>query len=226
MDISSIIGRVQEDDRKFVTEWESKQILRSYGVPVTQEYLCSTAEEAVARAGQIGYPVVMKLVSPQVVHKTEFDAVKLNLTDESQVEEAFVDLVDVVETEGFSMHGVLVSEMTSGVEMIIGSMKDPQFGPMLMFGLGGIFVEAFQDVTYRIAPIERIDALEMIEELEGSRLIKGFRNRPGVDIEALVNVMISVSRLMVEYDIEEMDLNPIFGNEDGVKVADARIFIE
>lgn len=228
-EVRRILEEVRAHGRRFVTEPEAKRVLRVYGIPVTREEICGTPAEAVAAAEKIGYPVVMKLVSPRVVHKTEFDAVRLDLRSPDEVRRAFSEIISKarMEIKDTEIHGVLVSEMAGGVEMIIGSIKDPQFGPIMMFGLGGIFVEVFRDVSYRLAPIERIDAEEMISELRGRKLLEGFRGGPSVNRESLLHTMISVSRLLADHDeIAEMDLNPIFGSEDGVKVADARIFID
>jgi len=223
-----IIDKAKAEGRKFVTEPEAKEILRSYGVPVTSDVLCRTAEDAAVAAGKIGYPVVMKVVSPQIVHKTEFKAVRLNVSGEEAVRLAFVQMTSSAKEriKDLRIDGMLVSETAKGQEMIVGSMKDPQFGQMIMFGLGGINVEVFKDVSYRLAPIEEIDAREMISELKGRKLLEGFRGHEGVNIDGLVKTLMAVSHLLADFpDIDEMDLNPLFGDKSGVKVADARIML-
>ena len=223
-----IIDRAKAESRKFVTEPEAKEMLRSYGVAVTRDVLCRTAEEAVVAAGKIGYPVVMKLVSHQIVHKTEFNAVRLNVVNDGGVRSAFEEMTNSAKGRlgNIRIDGVLVCETAKGQEMIIGSIKDPQFGQMVMFGLGGVNVEVFKDVSYRLAPIEEIDVIEMISELKGRALLEGFRGREGVDMDALASTLMAVSSLLSDFsEIDEMDLNPIFGNKDGVKVADARIML-
>jgi len=224
---TEIITKAKNEGRTFVTEPEAYAILEEYGVKVAPWALCDSAKTAVEEADRIGYPVVMKVVSPQIVHKTEFGAVKVNISSPQKVEEAYFQLMDsALDHEGVEVTGILVSKMLKGLEIIVGSTRDPQFGPLLMFGLGGVFVEVFKDVSYRIAPLEEIDVDEMLSELKGNKLIHGFRGMEGVNIEDLKRVLISISTLLTDLqDIAEMDLNPIFGNSTGVRVADARIIL-
>ncbi|MDD1773496.1 MAG: acetate--CoA ligase family protein [Methanomassiliicoccales archaeon] len=223
-----IIDGVKADGGKFVTEPKAKGMLRSYGIGVTRDVFCKTADEAAIAAGKIGYPVVMKLVSPQIVHKTEFEAVRLNVVGDDAVRTVFEEMTRLARGRlaDLQIDGVLVCETAKGQEMIVGSLKDPQFGQMIMFGLGGINVEVFKEVSYRLAPIEEIDAREMISELKGRTLLEGFRGRERVNIDALVSTLVAVSHLLSDFpEIDEMDLNPLFGNKDGVKVADARMML-
>jgi succinyl-CoA synthetase beta subunit len=224
---TEIITKAKNEGRTFVTEPEAYAILEEYGVKVAPWALCDSAKTAVEEADRIGYPVVMKVVSPQIVHKTEFGAVKVNISSPQKVEEAYFQLMDsALDHEGVEVTGILVSKMLKGLEIIVGSTRDSQFGPLLMFGLGGVFVEVFRDVSYRIAPLEEIDVDEMLSELKGNKLIHGFRGMEGVNIEDLKRVLISISTLLTDLqDIAEMDLNPIFGNSTGVRVADARIIL-
>jgi succinyl-CoA synthetase beta subunit len=222
-----IIAKAKKEGRSFVTEPEAYTILEEYGVGVAPWALCDSAQEAIEAADRIGYPVVMKVVSPQIVHKTEFGAVMIDLSSAKEVNEAYSKLMEsALSHEGVEVTGILVSKMLKGLEIIVGSTMDPQFGPLLMFGLGGIFVEVFKDVSYRIVPLEEIDIEEMLSELKGSKLIRGFRGMEGVNIEDLKRVLISISTLLTDLqDIMEMDLNPIFGNSTEVRVADARIIL-
>jgi len=221
-----ILDGVAVEGRKFITEPEAKRVLKAYGIESTKESLCQSAEEAVAAAKEIGYPVVMKLVSPQVVHKTEFNAVKLNIQNENEVKVVFKDMIDRAKNSNFHVNGILVAETAIGTEFIIGSLRDKQFGPLVMLGLGGIFVEIYKDVSYRLAPVEPIEVRDMIMELKGRKMLEGFRGKEKVDTEALINAVVSVSQLLADFpNIAEMDLNPIFGNSHGVKVADARIML-
>lgn len=225
---ANLIKMARDEGRNFMLEHEAKAVLKSYGISVTQDIFCRTPDEAVHAARRIGYPVAMKIVSPQIIHKTEYGGVRLNLANDENVKSAFDEMVSSARKRlgNFDLRGVLVSEMVRGHEMIIGSMKDAQFGQMIMFGIGGINVEVFRDVSYRLVPIEEIDALEMISELKGKKLIEGYRGSEKVDINGIVSTLIAVSRLLCDFDeIDEMDLNPIFGNARGVKVADARIIL-
>ena len=201
-------------------------MLKAYGVEVTRDIVCQSSNEVVKAAEQIGYPVVLKLVSPQVVHKTEFNAVKLNLRNATEVRAVYRDMMERARNSRFQVNGILVSETATGTEFIIGSLRDKQFGPLVMLGLGGIFVEIYKDVSYRLAPVEPIDVKDMIAELKGKRMLEGFRGKEKVDVEALTKAVVSVSQLLSDFpSIAEMDLNPIFGNSRGIKVADARIML-
>jgi acyl-CoA synthetase (NDP forming) len=160
------------------------------------------------------------------VHKTEFNAVRLNIRNEAEVKSTFGDMIERARNSRFQVNGVLVAETLTGTEFIIGSLRDKQFGPLVMLGMGGIFVEIYKDVSYRLAPVEPIEVRDMIAELKGRRMLEGFRGKEKVNIEALVQAVVSVSQLLADFpNIAEMDLNPIFGNSRGVKVADARIML-
>jgi acyl-CoA synthetase (NDP forming) len=221
-----ILDGVAVEGRKFVTEPEAKQVLKAYGIESTNESLCHSAEEAAKAATSLGFPVVMKLVSPQVVHKTEFNAVKLNVNSAVEVKAVYNDMMERAKVSAFKVNGILVAETATGTEFIIGSLRDKQFGPLVMLGMGGIFVEIYKDVSYRLAPVEPIEVRDMISELKGRRMLEGFRGKEKVDIDALIKAVVSVSQLLADFpNIAEMDLNPIFGNSHGVKVADARIML-
>ncbi len=223
---AEILEKVRSEGRKFVMEPEAKQILSAYGVPVTNEAICTSPDEAVMVAERIGYPVAMKVVSPQVVHKTEFKAVCLNVPNDKDVAEIYRSFEQEAMRANFDLAGVLVSEMAVGQEMIIGSTKDPQFGHLIMLGIGGIAVEVYKDVSYRLAPVTELDVKEMLSEIKGAKLLYGFRGRERANIHALIQALISVSEMLSEVDdIAEMDLNPIFVSSEGVKVADARIML-
>ena len=223
---AAVIDKVRSEGRTLVLEPEAKQMLQAYGVPVTVEAVCGSADEAVMVAQRIGYPVAMKVVSPQVVHKTEFKAVCLNVPNDKNVEEIYRSFEQEAMRANFDLSGVLVSEMATGQEMIIGSTKDPQFGNLMMLGMGGIAVQVYKDVSYRLAPVTEQDVKEMLSEIKGSILLYGFRGRERANIQALAQAVIAVSNMLTEVDeIVEMDLNPIFVNPEGVKVADARILL-
>ncbi len=222
----SVIDKVRAEGRRFVTEPEAKEVLRAFGVPVTKERLCRSAEEAVEAARSIGYPVVMKLVSKQIVHKTEIGAVRIGVRGEDEVMAAVRDLEGSAAKTSATIEGILVSETARGQEVIVGSLRDPQFGQMLMLGMGGILVEVYRDVSYRIVPVEDRDVMEMISELKGARLLQGYRGREKADLPSLVRMVVSVSRMLDDLDcIAEMDLNPVFVSAEGVTVADARMIL-
>ena len=201
-----------------------------YGIPVTRFKVALTSDEAVKFAEEIGYPVVLKIVSPDVIHKFDVGGVALNLKTLSEVKDAYEKILKNVKKHkpNAKIIGVLVQEMApQSTEVIVGAIKDPQFGPALMFGLGGIFVEVLKDVTFRIAPITESDAREMITEVKAYPILKGYRGQPPADIDAIVSILLSTSKLvMAHQEIKELDLNPIMVYEKGAKTVDARIILE
>lgn len=211
-----------------LSEYQSKKILSVYGIPVTKEGLASSAEKAVKLAHKIGYPVALKIQSSEIMHKTEANGILLNLTNDKQVREGYRKIL--LNAKKYrpqsAIQGVLIQEMLKdGVEVIIGTMKDPVFGDVLMFGLGGIFVEALKDVSFRIAPLSRVDAEEMVREIRGYRVLQGMRGKPAMDLDALVDVIMRISKLVTDHGdrIKELDVNPLFIFQKGAKVADALI---
>ena len=203
-----------------MTEWRSKLVLETYGIPVTREILAVTREGVLQAAAEIGYPVALKIMSPDLLHKTEAGGVVLNVSDSAGIEKAFQELIERVglyKPEAI-IEGVLVQEMLPpGLEVIIGIKKDPIFGPTVVFGLGGIFVEVLKDAVTRVAPLCEEDARSMINELKGKALLDGVRGQLPRDVNALVSILLKVSRLAVELEdsIEEMDINPLIVYEKG-----------
>ena len=223
-----IFTQAREQGRSYILEYEVKRILADFGVDITKEIICETAQQAMDAANKIGYPVVMKMVSNEVVHKSDIGGVAVGLKDQEIVKQTF-DSMESIFTKTWPIEkltGISVQEMVSGEEVIIGAVKDPQFGQMLMVGMGGVFVEIFKDVAYRLAPISEDEALEMLMELKGYKLLQGYRGSEGVNMPSMCKTIAGVSNVLNELpEINEMDLNPIFANQDRVVVADARIFI-
>ncbi len=216
-----------------ISESEAKELLRYYGISTAKEKIAANADQAVAFAGEIGFPVALKIDSRDILHKTEAKAVKLGLKNEDEVRAGFQEVIKNAQAykPDAKISGVIVAEMVSGgVEVMVGVSRDPGFGPVLVLGIGGIFIEALEDVSMRLLPIHRIDALQMIDELKGKRLLKGFRGRPAADIEQLVEIMIRVSRLAYDQSdkIIEMDLNPIMvlAKGKGAKALDALVVLK
>ena len=197
-----------------LTEYQAKQVLADYGIPVTREALATTAEQAVDLAGQIGYPVVMKIVSPMIPHKTEAGGVKVGVRDAQAVRDAFAEIVANAgrHSPGAPIDGVLVQAMVSGgTEVILGVTQDPLFGPAILFGLGGIFAEVMKDVCFRIAPITRSEAMAMIRSIKAFPILDGARGRPKADLEALADALVRLAALAVDLQdsIAEIDINPL-----------------
>jgi acetyltransferase len=206
-----------------LTEREAKAILARYGIPVTRERLATSISDAVAAADEIGYPVALKVESPTLLHKTDAGAVELNLADAAAVERGFARLSALNVAD---MRGILVQEMVpSGTEVILGMTRDPQFGPVIAVGLGGIFVELLQDVQLLIPPVSTADAQRALEQLRGVRVLHGARGRPPGDIRALLDAIVKFSTLCLDYAdaVDEIDINPLIVLPNGVKAVDCLI---
>ena len=211
-------------------EVEAKAICVEYHIPVTTFKLAKNKEEATEFAEQIGFPVVLKIVSPDIIHKSDAGGVKVNLKNTAEVRNAYKKILENAKKYDSvaKIVGVLVQEMApQSTEVIVGAIKDPQFGQTLMFGLGGIFVEILKDVTFRVAPITREDAYEMIKKIKAYPLLTGYRKTPPADLDTIINVLLNASKLVMDYpEIKELDLNPIMAYETGAKTVDARIILE
>jgi acyl-CoA synthetase (NDP forming) len=202
-----------------LTEAEAKELLASYGVPITRERLCTSLSESLAAAEEIGYPVALKVMSPDIPHKTEAGIVALRVKDEEELRNTYGRILEkaVKAKPKARIKGVLVQEMVSGgQECIVGVRRDPLFGPVIAVGLGGIFVEVLQDVALRLAPVDRATVLKMLEELKGLPLLRGIRGNSPRDIDALASLVEAVSRLALsEPDLLELDVNPVMVLENG-----------
>ena len=225
-----------DEGRTFVLEHEAKDIMKAYGIPIPAYDTAVTADEAVEKSKAIGFPVVLKILSKDVLHKSDAGGVKINLNNEEEVRNAFTEIMDNAKNYGKEKgidvdlsRGVFISDFADmGTEIIVGVTKDPQFGHALMVGLGGIFVEVLKDVSFRLIPFTENDAREMLKELKAYKILEGIRGEPERDIDSLVNVMLAVSKMIAENpEITELDCNPTFVYEKGkgTLVVDARILI-
>ena len=211
-------------------EIQCKKVLKSAGIKVTLPVLAASKKGAVASAEKMGYPVAMKIVSPQITHKSDIGGVKLKLANRKQVETAYDEIMAAVRKKAAKaqVDGVSIQKMAEpGLELVIGMIRDPQFGPMLMFGLGGTSVEILKDVAFRITPLTRQDAKDMIRQIKGYRLLEGYRGQPPVDIEYLEDMLMKLSAFIEENpEIKEMDINPLFAYKKGAVAVDARIILD
>ncbi|MCX7677961.1 MAG: acetate--CoA ligase family protein [Spirochaetes bacterium] len=205
--MKEIIMNAIQKKQKALSEYDSKRVLSDVGVTITKEILVKTKDEALKAAREIGFPVALKGCSAELMHKTEYGMVKINLHTDEEVERAFDELV----SKGMELDGILVQEMVDGDrQFVIGLTRDAQFGPCVMFGLGGIFTEVLHDVSFRVAPITMDDALEMIEEIRAKEILGPFRGSPAVNKEMLAKALVGVGNLGVKYDeIAEIDINPL-----------------
>ncbi len=225
-----IIDKARSEVRTLLTEVESKDLLRQAGINIIDTKLATSKEEAIAISQQLGFPVVLKITSPDIVHKNDVGGVKLGLKTPRQVSKAYDEIVRAASQKypQARVHGISVQRMARpGVEVIIGMSKDAQFGPVLMFGLGGIWVEIMKDVSLRVVPLTRRDAREMIREIKGYRLLTGYRGQLPVNTATLEEWLIMLSNFVEQNPvIKEIDLNPIFAYSDGALAVDARVILE
>ncbi len=227
----AIISRALKEERKYLPEIEASQVLAAYGLPVVANGLVHSPEEAASLAKKIGYPVVMKVVSEEIVHKFDVKGVMLNLISEGQVKDAYTEIIKNVSNlmPDAKIQGIMVGQMIpSGEEVILGVKRDPSFGAVLMFGLGGIFVELFKDVSFRVAPLDRLSARAMIEETKAIALLTGYRGKDAGDIPSIVESLQRLSQLATECpQIKELDINPLIvqGVGKGCLIADTKIML-
>ena len=225
-----IFEEARSEGRDFLFEHEAKRLCSLYGLPVTTFTVSKTEDEAVDAAKEIGFPVVLKIVSPQVLHKSDAGGVLINIEDEDGVRAGYRKILENIKAKvpGAVIAGILVQEMApSSTEIIVGSTKNPTFGPTIMFGLGGIFVEILKDVSFRLAPITKTDAEEMIREIRSYKILEGARGMPKADQEAIVDILLKTSKMLMECpEIKELDMNPVLVYEKGAKIVDARVILE
>jgi len=216
-------------EKRNLTEAEAYELLSKYGIPVPKYSVASTEEEVLKVAKRLEFPLVMKIISLDIIHKTDIGGVILNIMNEQQVRESYKTIIDSVKKNKpeAKINGVLLyKQVPSGVEVIVGMIRDPQFGPTVMFGLGGIFTEILKDVTFRVCPVERTDIEEMLTEIEGIKMLQGYRGQPRRDVNAIIDIIMEISRLALDYPVvKEIDLNPIIVYEKGAVVVDAKILL-
>jgi acyl-CoA synthetase (NDP forming) len=225
----NVLQRVRADGRNNLLDYEALELLTEYGLKMPRGRLATSPEAAVTIAEEIGWPAVAKICSPDILHKSDAGGVRVGLSDASEVREA----CDVIMTNAKTFNpeaqveGVMIYELVSpGVEVVIGGRRDPQFGPVVMFGLGGVFVEILKDVSFRVAPVTAADARGMIETIRGFDVLTGARGQPGCDINALVKIIVRASTfLMEEPEVAELDLNPVMAHDKGAMPADVRVVL-
>jgi len=229
MSFETVIAQARAEGRTLLNEVEAKSLLKDAGVSVATTTLATSREEAQAQAESAGYPVVLKVVSPDIAHKSDVGGVKLNLKDNDAVGAAYDEIIANSQKAVIDARiaGVAVQHMApQGTEVIVGMTTDPQFGPVMMFGLGGIMVEVLKDVSFRLVPLAERDADQMIGEIKGRPVLEGVRGQPASDLKALRNTILKVSEFVEKHpEVRELDLNPVFAYPDGALAVDARIVI-
>lgn len=225
----NVIVKALSEGRKSLLEHEAYELLSSYNIPVCKHKLVSSLDDAIKAAEEIGYPIVLKIVSPDIIHKSDVGGVKVNILNDEQLKEEYMLLLKGVKSNvpNARIVGVLVMQMApKSVEVVVGMLRDPTFGPTVMFGLGGVFVELMKDVVFRLAPLTKEEALDMIKKIKGYPLLAGFRGSKPLDINSLAELISTISKIGVEVqEIDQMDLNPIIVYEKGFLIVDARIIL-
>ncbi|NOR85915.1 acetyl-CoA synthetase [archaeon] len=213
---------------KKYSEYDSRKLLEKYKIPIPEGILAKNGQDAVLAANKVGYPCIMKIISPDILHKSDVGGVVINILNETQARDAFLKIISSAKKQkpDAKIDGVLIEKIVIGKECIVGASRDPQFGSILMFGLGGIFVEVLKDVTFRLIPIEKKDAHDMIREIKAYPILEGIRGEPPVDISAIEKTLLKVSKMVQKEKITELDINPLIVNKDGVICADCRMIFE
>ena len=223
------IAVARADGRTVLTEVESKELLHAAGINVTEARLATSADEAGAAADEIGFPVVLKVISADIVHKSDVGGVMLGLEDADAVRAGYAQMMERVKQAApqAAIEGISVQRLAAaGTEVIIGMTTDAQFGPVMMFGLGGIFVEVLKDVAFRIVPLEPRDAKQIVREIRGYAVLEGVRGQPAADVGALEQMILQLSAFVSERpEIAELDLNPVIAYPDGAVAVDARVVL-
>ena len=227
--MNPIISKALSEGRSLLLEPEAKELCSQYGIPVPKSKVVASADEAVEAAKEIGLPVVVKIVSKDIIHKSDAGCVIVGINDLEGVKKVYKQVIDnaLKFNPKAEIKGVLIEEMLpKGIEVAIGGIRDLEFGPAIMFGLGGVFIEVIRDVTFRVAPISEADAEEMIKEIRGFKILQGYRGTEPVDIKALVKIIVGASKLMTENEeVSQLDLNPVIAKRQGAKAVDARIIL-
>ena len=226
---AEIVPRARAEGRALLSEVEAKAMLAEFGVAVTDTRLAASVDEAAAIADELGYPVALKVVADEITHKTDVGGVELGIADAGALREAAqrIHAAVAAAAPGVAPAGLSVQPMAApGTEVILGITQDQQFGPVLMFGLGGVFVEVLKDVAFRVVPLEPRDANEMIREIQGFPVLEGFRGAEPADLAAIERMLLQLSEFAEAHpEVAELDLNPVFARADGAVAVDARIVL-
>lgn len=232
MDLEKIKNIVQEafdSGKKRLSEPVAMEILRLSSIPVPKFCVVQDMEDAAKKAGELGYPLVLKVISPDIVHKSDAHGVSLGIRNVAELEEKMSYMILTVAdgSPTASIEGFIIEQMApKGVEVIVGALKDEQFGPVVMFGLGGVAVELMKDVAFRVGPVSKSDAIEMMREVKGYPLLAGYRGEAGKDIDAIADVIVKLAEMISEIDgIKELEINPLIVHDHGVIAVDARAIL-
>ncbi len=231
MNIKDIITKARSENRTALDEFAGKQLLASFGISVPKAAVIKGADDAAAAFAKLTAPLVLKVMSPDILHKSDAGGVRVNLKSAAETADAVREMMNSPALHAARIDGFLLEEMApGGQEVVVGAVRDPQFGPLVMVGLGGIFVEVLADVSFRICPITRLDAREMLTELKGAAVLKGARGRKPASLDAIIDVLLKIGGeggLLVRHadDFREADINPLIVSESGAVAVDARFVL-
>jgi len=227
--MKDIFDKVKSEGRNNLTEFESRKLLEKYKIPVVKAETASTLEELIEKSERIGYPVVLKVLSKDIIHKTEAGGVALDIKNERELAMAYTSMLKKVKSKfpKAKIDGFFVQQMLkNGYEIIVGGKRDEVFGPVVMIGFGGIFVEIFDDVAFRVVPISKEDVMDMINEIKAGKILKGFRGRKPADVNAIADVVLKTAKILIENpEIKEIDINPLIADENKAIAVDARVIL-
>lgn len=227
--VGEILSKAREEGRTALLTPETENICTYYGIPIANSYVATSKEEASKKAEELGFPVALKVLSPQILHKTDAGGVLVGIQNEDELGKGFEKISDNAKrySPNATILGVLVQRMVRpGIEVMVGGMRDPQFGPTILFGVGGIFTEILKDAVFGIVPLDEAEAYRMIRSIKAYPLLTGYRNLPKVNEKSIVEIMLRASQLLSDYpEIDQMDLNPTVVNDEGSIVVDARILL-
>ncbi len=227
--IEKLLNSVKDNNRAILTYEESRKIMSFAGIPLNKMEVAKDCDDCLVKAKSIGYPIVLKIVSEDVLHKSDSGGVKIGIKSGEDLKKAYEEMIIKVRRfyPDAKIGGFSIEEMVEGVELLIGTNTDPQFGKMIALGIGGIFVEVYKDVSFRLIPVNDEDVEDMINEIKGRKMLDGYRGKPKVDKDELKSLVLRISKLIEANPIiKEMDLNPVVATKDGLKAIDARIILE
>ena len=228
--VRAVLDRVKAEGRGSLNPAECRALCTAYGIAIPREAIAASARDAARMAAELGFPVVMKVVSPEILHKTEAGGVVVGVKSAAEAEAAYATIVRKANAykPGVRLEGVQIQQMLAGgCEVIVGALTDPSFGKVVAFGLGGILVEVLKDVTFRLAPASEADALAMLDGIAAAEILRGVRGGAAVDRAALARIIVAVSNLAADFpEISELDLNPVFARADGATAADVRVLVD
>jgi acyl-CoA synthetase (NDP forming) len=229
LSVEEIFAKARKEGRYVLFETEAESICRRHGIPLPESRLSTTAEEARKHAEELGFPVVLKVISPDILHKTEAGGVLVGLQESDEVVKGFEKIIANAKKyrSDANVLGILVQRMVpAGIEVIVGAFRDMQFGTAVLFGIGGIFAEIFKDVIFSLAPLGNLEASRMVRSIKAYSLLKGYRNMPAADERAIVDILLKTSEMMTAHlEIDQIDLNPIVAGELGATAVDVRILL-